>query len=273
MNLIPHSKPYISPKDIASVLEVLNSRFIGRCEKTKELEDKISKATNARNVVCVGSGRSAIASACQILRLKKVFVPTYSCDDLIDAPLWAGTAPIPYDIDQEVTEAAIVVHGPIKVHVPRGTKVIHDFANVFPKNFDLVDDIAIFSFGPLKPITGGHGGAIAYNFPLNRDKLSNLSPTSDINSALTLSQLKREKPVKRYLTVESFEDCQNDFFKQGILVRHETGGLVHRMLKLKDKDFPNAVKRWNTIVSVPNYPDLTLEERHRIDHACRRYSV
>ena len=243
--------------------------MIGRCEKTKELEEVIAKATNAKEVVVVGSGRAAIAFACQALGFTSIQVPTYSSDDLMDAPIWGGARPIPYDIDGNI-EDAIVVH---PYHFRQSGRIIHDFAHIWPKDFDVGNDIAIFSFGPLKPITGGHGGAIACNFKLDRHKLENMSPISDMNSSLILSQLKRPPPEKRYIRVNDFDTCQQYFSSKGITVRHETGGLVHRMMGLSDERFPKAVKRWNTVVSIPNYPDLTNEERKLIDDACRRYSV
>lgn len=210
--------------------------------------------------------------ALEFLRGGTIWLPTYSTHDLLDASRWAGLNVKLYDLWESGEDMMLVVKGPLESEVPKGTLAVYDFANAFPDNFDLGNNIGVFSFGPLKPVTGGHGGAIACRGHLDRNRIRNISPMTDMNAALVLSQLKRPPPVKRLLTVENFHDCWRDFLNQGIIVRHETGWLLHRLLGAEDSNFPKAVKRWDTTVSVPNYPDLTTEERQRIDHACRRYS-
>jgi len=270
--VIPHSRPWITVEDREAVDEVLRSRFIGRCTKVEELENRIRDKTG-RKTLCVGSGRAAIVLALQEINAKRVGIPTYSSDDFLDACKWADCEPVPYDIGgSSVATTVIHIEGQEGVTAIKASTMIHDYAHQWPSLPLPIGDIGVFSFGPLKPYTGGHGGAIA-GLDLDRHKCWNLSPMSDINAALVLSKLNREPPKKRLITVESFEAAEQDFRSKGIVVRHETGALVHRLMGLLDRDFPNAVMRWNTIVSVPNYPDLTDEEKERIDDACRHYSV
>lgn len=271
--MIPHSRPQITDGDVAAVSDVLRSRFIGRYSCINALEAKIAQSVGMQEAICLGSGRAAIMFALEVFRGRTVYLPTYSTIDLLNAAHWAGCNIKLYDLGETGEDLMLVVHGPLASEVPRGTYAIYDFANVFPDNFDLRNHTAVFSFGPLKPITGGHGGAISCRSILDRNKIENISPMTDINAALVLSQLKRPAPEKRLLQVDDFEACERDFLAQGIIVRHETGWLLHRLLGAPDSNFPKAVKRWNTTVSVPNYSDLTEEERERIDHACRRYSV
>lgn len=271
--MIPHSKPYITEEDIDAVNEVLRSRFIGRCSYINSLEVKIAQSVGTKDAVCVGSGRAAIMFALEPFKGRTVYLPTYSTFDLLDAVRWAGCNVKLYDLGESGKDLMLVVHGPLESEVSRGAYAIYDFANVFPGNFDIGNNTAVFSFGPLKPITGGHGGAISRRGVFDRNRMENLSPMTDINAALVLSQLRRAPPVKRILRVDDFEACEKDFLNQRIIVRHETGWLLHRIMGLPDADFPKAVKRWNTTASIPNYPDLTKEEKERIDDACRRYSV
>jgi hypothetical protein len=188
-------------------------------------------------------------------------------EDLLQATLWAGGLPVPYDIDSgEDGDIQIIVHGPSETK-PFNENVLHDFANVFPENFNLQNDIAIFSFGPMKHITGGLGGAVAgIEFT---EEMTHCSPMCDINSSLVLSQVKKRR-IKRLLKVEDFAEAEKHFLSKGIIVRHETGHLVHRLLGMPDELFPKAVKRWNTTVSIPNW-DLNEEETERVNNACRRY--
>lgn len=270
MNLIPHGRPVITAEDVNAVTEVMKSRFIGRGPKTVELERLLTK-TIGQNTVCTGSGRAAIMFALEPFKGRTVYLPTYSTHDLLDAARWAGCNIRLYDYGESGEDLMMVVHGQ-PTEVPLGTYAVFDFANVFPQNFDLKHHTAVFSFGPMKPITGGHGGALSRAGWTDRNKVENISPMTDINSALVLSQLKRPQRQKRLITVEDFEEAEKAFFKEEIIIRHETGWLLHRFLGMGDEKFPKAVNRWNTTVSVPNW-DLSEEERQRVDDACRRYSV
>ena len=275
--LIPHTRPWITQEDVEAVSKTLQSRFIGKWKKTEELERVISGITFAPTV-CVGSGRTALVQAMKLLGSKRVYIPTYSSDDLLDACLWAGCTPVPYDIGATIFRDTLVkVHQEIEpTDYFDNVKIIHDFAHFWPKMFKLhkETEMAVFSFGHAKPITGGTGGAISGHATFDRHKLWCNSPMNDISASLVLSQLNRPKRTKRLIIIDGgLDECENYFISRRITVRHETGGLVHRMMGLPDKDFPKAVERWNTVVSLPNHPDLTDEEKQRIDDACRDYSV
>jgi len=125
------------------------------------------------------------------------------------------------------------------------------------------------------------------------------SPITDIQAVLGLSQLKkyeqmlfkRMKIAEKYfnelkdngfclpkgikdksiffrfpLKVEklNFESIKKLFYKNGIHVRRGVDALLHRNLKLDDKDFPMAVKLFSETLSIPIYPALNDEEQKYI---------
>lgn len=53
-----------------------------------------------------------------------------------------------------------------------------------------------------------------------------------------------------------FVAAEEQFRKQGVIVRRGVDRLLHRMLGLSDEPFPNAVRLFETTVSLPIYPAL-----------------
>ena len=72
---------------------------------------------------------------------------------------------------------------------------IEDYARHLPPygKVKLKGHYGVFSFGALKDVTGGTGGCLVSNelFPAEAETWKVLSPLSDINAALILSQLAR----------------------------------------------------------------------------------
>ncbi len=134
-----------------------------------------------------------------------------------------------------------------------------------------------------------------------RDKMhSVISPLSDLQAVLGLSQLERydtflekrrsiadfyfnnlpEKWTRRLNDLEKgniffrfplYGDFDFDYLrvtmnKSGIQIRKGVDLLLHRLLELEDKKFPNAVEHFNKTVSIPIYPALTEEEIENICH-------
>ncbi len=137
---------------------------------------------------------------------------------------------------------------------------------------------------------------------IRRIKDANIVPSlmTDIQAALGLSQLSRyDEFIRRRLslanryidrlpdhlisTIKSikdrsiffrfplrfsggmkFEEIQQKFAKQEIVVRHGVDELLHRKCGLPDDEFPEAVMTFNETVSIPIYPRLTQEQQLRI---------
>jgi perosamine synthetase len=130
------------------------------------------------------------------------------------------------------------------------------------------------------------------------------SPLSDVAAGLALSQLdhyelglacRREISAKYLAIIESccpsainrsalgrsmffrfplhlpggLPACQDDFAKFGVQVRRGVDELLHRRMGLPDTKFPNAVKHFETTVSLPIYPALTDNQVSRCIEAAK----
>ena len=59
-------------------------------------------------------------------------------------------------------------------------------------------------------------------------------------------------------------DVKEKFEKKGIFVRKGVDELLHRIVGLDDKEYPNAVSIYNETISIPFYPSLSEDEIERI---------
>ncbi len=69
-------------------------------------------------------------------------------------------------------------------------------------------------------------------------------------------------------THRSFDDEHTAFAREGIHVRRGVDQLLHRLLGLKDHDFPNATRLYDETISIPLYPSLSRKEVDRLISAC-----
>lgn len=73
-----------------------------------------------------------------------------------------------------------------------------------------------------------------------------------------------------------FDTCAEHCARRGVIVRRGVDALLHRQLGLDDGDFPNAVRAFDSTLSIPLYPSLSNEEQERVIEAlcllpgCRR---
>ncbi|MEY8392186.1 UDP-4-amino-4,6-dideoxy-N-acetyl-beta-L-altrosamine transaminase [Lachnospiraceae bacterium] len=193
--MIWYGKQWIDEKDIAAVSEVLRSPFITSGPKVERLEERLAEYTGAKYAVMVSSGTAALHCACLAAGLKEG-------DEVITTPmtfaasanciLYCGATPVFADIDiktynidpqsirekiTEKTKAVIAVDftgQPVKIEEIRG--ICEEFGLIFiedgahsigskykNKMVGSLADMTIFSFHPVKTITGGEGGAILTN--------------------------------------------------------------------------------------------------------------
>jgi perosamine synthetase len=163
-------------------------------------------------------------------------------------------------------------------------------------------DFAFYSFHPTKFITAGGGGGFSVINPnvkfknfLGKEKLD--FSVSNINLLILEEQLnlydafvtKRKKIADIYFSSISeeytkhlfkknntfyrfpliqefceFSKLQAIFEEKKIAVRRGVDQLIHRIVDLSDDDFPNAVRTYNTNLSIPIYPSLKIDEAQGI---------
>ena len=72
-----------------------------------------------------------------------------------------------------------------------------------------------------------------------------------------------------FRTRKDFEAVQAGFLARGVQVRRGVDDLLHRLLGLKDRDFPIASKLFEQTVSIPFYPSLSDDEVEQVLYAMR----
>lgn len=160
-----------------------------------ESENQLANYVGSRKTISCDSGRTALYLALKALGLDagdEVLVPTYTCAIVFEIvmrahlkPVFVDVSPATRNIDPTLipkslssrTKAVIPVHlfgcpcemDPIvEVADKYGLYIIEDVAQALGAEYKgrkagSFGDLAIFSFGPGKSITGGEGGAIAIN--------------------------------------------------------------------------------------------------------------
>lgn len=229
MNLIAHSKPWITEKDLTAVATVLRLGMLAQGERTREFESLLGSWVCAESgAVAVGSGGAAIVLGLLSLNVKlgdEVIFPTYVCSSVLDAVVTVGATPILCDVGDEwvvrpeniiplitnKTKALIVPHmygifADIGSFRQFEIPIIEDAAQAIDywQKRKVQGDIAIFSFHPTKCLTTGEGGMAVSSDPhltcrmrTIRDGLENaknarlFSPMSNVSAALGISQLSR----------------------------------------------------------------------------------
>jgi len=160
-----------------------------------ELENELANYVGLKRVFACNSGRTALYLAIKALELDpgdEVLVPAYTCAIVFEMILRAGLKPVFVDVNLETcnlnvelipkvltkkTKAIVPVHlfgrpcdmDPIIDAADEyGLYVVEDAAQALGAEYKgqkigSFGDLAVFSFGPGKSITGGEGGAIAIN--------------------------------------------------------------------------------------------------------------
>jgi UDP-4-amino-4-deoxy-L-arabinose-oxoglutarate aminotransferase len=228
MNLIPHSKPWITGADVSSMVEVLDSGMIAQGEVTEEFERTMGDWVGAEQGVAVGSGAAALVLALLALGIGvdgEVVLPAYVCPTVLEAVLTTGATPVLCDVGPNWvvtadnmakyitrnTKSLIVPHmygifADVESFRQFGIPIIEDCAQAvdYKGKRKVRGEIAMFSFHPTKCLTTGEGGmAVSANPDLvavmrsirdgtkKADSGRLFSPTSDISASLGLSQLSR----------------------------------------------------------------------------------
>jgi UDP-4-amino-4-deoxy-L-arabinose-oxoglutarate aminotransferase len=228
MTLIPHSKPWITDADVASLSATLRSGMVAQGAVTQEFEAMLSRWVGADGGVATASGGAAIVLALLALKVgdgDEVMLPTYVCPSVQEAVLMTGATPVLCDVGSNwvmtvENVSASISHRTRALIIPHMYGIFADVASFRTLGVPLIEDcaqavdgqgkrnvegdIAIFSFHPTKCLTAGEGGmAVAANPDLvaamrrlrdgmpaaNRRRF--FSPLSDMSASLGMAQLRR----------------------------------------------------------------------------------
>lgn len=193
--MIPATAVPVSSNEILTLVkEVLSGNAVdGAC--VQKFEDELKGYLGSKRVFSFNAGRTALYVALQALRLKsgnEVIVPAYTCAIVFEIVLRLGLKPVFVDVDRETyninpekipdaitpaTKAVIPVHlfghpcdmdNICEISNKYDLFIVEDVAQALGaeikgKKVGTFGDLAIFSFGPGKSITGGEGGAMAVN--------------------------------------------------------------------------------------------------------------
>lgn len=194
---------YIDEADIKAVSEVLRSDFLTCGPKIPELENELCKLTGAKYATAVNSGTSALHIACQAAGIKEgdeVITTPITFAASANCALYCGAKPVFADIDPETYNISVES---VKAHITERTKAVvavdftgqaveldkllslchkkgilliedasHSIGTLYDgKPVGSLADMTVFSFHPVKTVTGGEGGAIMTNREALHEKL------------------------------------------------------------------------------------------------------
>lgn len=228
MEPIPHSKPWITDRDIEAVTGVLASSMLAQGERVRMLEQRLASWVNASDAVGTGCGAAAIVLALHGLAVGKgdeVILPTYVCPSVLEAILSVGADPVLCDVSRNwvmtVAEAEHVMSSKTRaIIVPHMYGIFADIESFRPLGVPLIEDCAqavdsqgarpakadvtAFSFHPTKCLTAGEGGMAVSSDAVVLERMRAyrdgskagysarfFSPLSDISAGLAHSQLDR----------------------------------------------------------------------------------
>src|SRR3989338_97139 len=198
--MIPISKPNIGEEELHQVSLVFKSGWLGMGSVVFEFEKALKSYLNAKHVIAVNTGTSALHIALSALDIKQgdeVIVPSLTYIATVQAILACGAIPKFCDIEENTlnidlqdvkkqmnsqVRAIIPVHygglpcnmdALLKYAHENGIFVIEDAAHAFGSTYNnkkigSFGDITCFSFDPIKNITCGEGGCVA----LSNDELA-----------------------------------------------------------------------------------------------------
>ncbi len=198
--MLPYGSQQITEEDIESVTKALKSRLLTTGPLVEKFEKKISEATGAKYVTAVSNGTSALHLACLASGLGEgdvAIVPAISFLATANAVRYCGAEVLFSDVDPntglltqetltETIKKAESRNLKIKLVLPvhltgrtvdlqgikgvceaRGIKIIADSCHAIGGDYKGIpvgaakfEDIATFSFHPVKTIVTGEGGAI-----------------------------------------------------------------------------------------------------------------
>ena len=200
--IIPHSRPLISERDIEAVNSVLKSGQLSQGHKVREFEGKLARFIGKKKAAATSSGTAALHLALSALSVKQgdeVIIPSFVCSAVLNAVNYTGATPVIVDIDPltfnisvEAVKAAITgetkaIVAPHMFGCPAeldrllemGIPVIEDCAHAIGADFKggkagSFGLLSVFSFYATKVLTCGEGGMVLSDSEDLISKIKNL---------------------------------------------------------------------------------------------------
>ena len=186
------SKPSIGSEELKNIEKVFESNWLGHGSFVIDFENRLKDFLDARHVVAVNSGTSALHLALDAIGISKgdeVIVPSLTFVASVQAITALGAKPVfcevtPFDMNIAIkdienritdkTKAILPVHfcgnacdmdAILNIANKYNLIVVEDAAHAFGSSYNgrrigSFGDITCFSFDPIKNITCGEGGAI-----------------------------------------------------------------------------------------------------------------
>jgi perosamine synthetase len=206
--MIPVARPAISDSELSRVAEVFQSRWLGQGAVTSEFGRAISERLGGRPFLPVNTGTTAIHLALAAIGIgagDDVVLPSLTFVAAAQAVVLAGARPVLCDVnpatlnvDVECLERAVTprTRAVLPVHyrglpvdlqeilawaAERDIRVVEDaahaFGSVYPDGtlVGAIGDVTCFSFDPIKNITTGEGGGIAFAREDERERAAKMS--------------------------------------------------------------------------------------------------
>lgn len=203
---LPFGRPNFSEDEIAAVVRVMRSGWIGQGNETQAFEQELAAYTGATDVITVNSCTSALFLALLVAGTRpgdEVIVPSFTWCSTANAVLYAGATPVLCDVDPATlnvtpdtvaplvtakTRAVIVVHmagltvdvGALRRALPAHVAIIEDAAHALGSRFadgtrvGATGNLTCFSFYANKNVATAEGGAIAVTDPAQAERLRSL---------------------------------------------------------------------------------------------------
>jgi perosamine synthetase len=200
--LIPHSRPWMSEREINAAAAIVRSGRLSTGETVAKFEKAMCNTLGAKYSVAVNSGSSALHLALLALGLHKgdaVIIPDYVCTAVLNAVLMVGVVPILADTGSgspnlSVDTVARKMNARVKaIILPHlfgiaqdltpfrrfGVPLIEDCAQTFglkagAQTVGRQGDAAIFSFYATKLLCAGEGGMVLTSSKKIRDRVLDL---------------------------------------------------------------------------------------------------
>ncbi len=186
---------YIDEDDIQAVVDVLKSDYLTCGPKITELEQKLCELTGANYAVVCSNGTAALHIAAlsasvgegdEVITTPITFAASANCALYCGArPVFVDINPETYNIDPQKVEEAITPRTKavvavdytgqsvdlaplLKICKEHNLTLIEDGAHVIGTKYNgqmngSIADMTMFSFHPVKTVTGGEGGVILTN--------------------------------------------------------------------------------------------------------------
>ncbi|MFD9060538.1 DegT/DnrJ/EryC1/StrS family aminotransferase [Kitasatospora purpeofusca] len=211
-----NATPYLYGTELEGLAEVLASGQYGHSDVTETFERQVADFLGVREVVAVSSGTAALHAALVAAGVgagDEVLVPSMTFCASVQAILAAGAEPRFVDVDpatmcttpdlvqEALTERTTAVmpvlfggraidFAPIADLLDRrGIAVVEDAAHAFGshttdgRKVGAHGHLTCFSFGPIKNLTCGQGGAVVPRTPEEADRLRTLRLLGMVESA------------------------------------------------------------------------------------------